>query len=126
MADDGHIAEWDEVGRRFGELGRRLQEAWSEARPERTAAEHEEGGRKVGAALDELKTSIRGTVSDPEVREAADRATAGFTDALASNLRQLAEWIERKPGSGPPPGDTVVGDPGPGTTTTTDDPPGGV
>jgi hypothetical protein len=99
MADDGHSAEWDEVGRRFGELGRRLQGAWSESRPER-GPETEEGGRNVGAALDDLKTSISATVSNPEVRSAAGSATSGFTDALAANLRQLADWIERKPGSG--------------------------
>jgi hypothetical protein len=114
MADDS--PEWDEVGRRFGELGRRLQEAWSESRPEPTAAETEEGGRKVVAALDDLKSSISRTVSDPDVRTAAESATSVFTDALAANLRQLAEWIERKQ-AGAPPADTVAG------TVTTDDPP---
>jgi hypothetical protein len=118
MADDGQTAEWDEVGRRFADLGRRLQGAWSESRPGHHAGEAEpaadtaeggEGHRGVTAALDDLKGSISRTVSNPEVREAAGNATSGLTDALAANLRQLAEWIERRPGGGS--ADTVADEP---------------
>jgi hypothetical protein len=110
MADEGRSAEWDEVGRRFGDLGHRLQDAWSQSRTDKPAAPTEEGGRNVTAALDELKTSITHTVSDPGVRAAAENATSGFADALAANLRQLADWIEQRPAPGPPPSDTVSTD----------------
>jgi hypothetical protein len=112
MADDGHNAEWDEVGRLFGELGRRLQAKWSENRPERPAGaeEAEDGGLHVGAVFNELKTSISRTVSDPEVRETAGRASTTLADAVATNLRQLADWIERKPGSGGTAGGETVAD----------------
>lgn len=107
MPEDGHSAEWDDVGRRFGELGRRLQSAWAESRPESS----EEGGHTVVAALEDLKASIGRTVSDPDVRQAAGAATTGFTDALATSLRQLADWIERRPPGDDPGGDTVDGGP---------------
>jgi hypothetical protein len=101
------------VGRRFGELGKRLQAAWVGSNPKKVAEDLSEdgGGRNVGAAFDDLKTSITKTVSDPGVRTAAESATSTFTDALAANLRQLAEWIERKPSStgGTGSGDTVSG-----------------
>jgi hypothetical protein len=116
MADEGRSAEWDEVGRRFGELGHKLQEAWSESRSEPTAtateAETAENGRGVAAALEDLKTSITHTVSDPEVRAAVGSATEGFADALAANLRQLADWIDHRP----------TGTSGGGETVTTDKP----
>jgi hypothetical protein len=116
MTDDAKSAEWDEVGRRFGELGKRLSEAWSGSNPKKVTEDlsEEGGGRNVGAAFDDLKTSITSTVSDPGVRSAAESATSGLTDALAANLRQLAEWIERKPSSTDGPtggGDTVSGGP---------------
>jgi hypothetical protein len=119
MTDDAKSAEWDEVGRRFGELGKRLQEAWTGSNPKKVAEDlsEEGGGRNVGAAFDDLKVSITKTVSDPGVRTAAESATSTLTDALAANLRQLAEWIERKPtttAGGPAGGgDTVAGGPGP-------------
>jgi hypothetical protein len=115
MTDDASNAEWDEVGRRFGELGKRLQAAWTGSNPKKVAEDlsEEGGGRNVGAAFDDLKASITKTVSDPEVRSAAESATSTFTDALAANLRQLAEWIERKPsstgGGDTGSGDTVAG-----------------
>jgi len=99
MADDARSADWEEVGRRFGDLGHRLQAAWSESQPDRPGGESD-GARKVTAALDDLKASISHTVSDPDVRTAAASATSTFTDALAANLRQLADWIEQRPGSG--------------------------
>ena len=110
MADEGRSAEWDEVGRRFGELGHKLQEAWTESRSERPATEGEgDNGHGVATALEELKTSITHTVSDPEVRAAVGSATEGFADALATNLRQLADWIDHRP-SGASGGDTVSTD----------------
>jgi hypothetical protein len=117
MTDDDSSAEWDEVGRRFGELGRRLQAAWTGSNPKKVAEDlsEEGGGRNVGGAFEDLKVSITKTVSDPDVRSAAESATSTFTDALAANLRQLAEWIERKPaatsaGGGSTGSDTVAGD----------------
>jgi hypothetical protein len=106
MADDGRTAEWDEVGRRFGDLGHKLQDAWSGARPEGSAATGDTA-HGVAAALEDLKTSISHTVTDPEVRAAATSATSTFADALAANLRQLADWIEHRP-SGPSGGDDTV------------------
>jgi hypothetical protein len=106
MADDGRTAEWDEVGRRFGDLGHKLQDAWSGARPEGPDPAGDTG-RGVTAALEDLKASISHTVTDPEVRAAATNATSGFGDALAANLRQLADWIERRPPGPSTGGDTV-------------------
>ena len=109
MADEGRNAEWDEVGRRFGDLGQRLQQAWSVSRAEKPVAED---GGGVPAAFEDLKTSISHTVSDPGVREAAGNATTGLNHALATNLRQLADWIDSRPASGPggPGGETVSTD----------------
>jgi ABC-type transporter Mla subunit MlaD len=105
MADDGRTAEWDEVGRRFGDLGHKLQDAWTGARPE--GSEAGDSGHGVTAALEDLKASISHTVTDPEVRAAATNATSGFADALAANLRQLADWIEHRPSGPSGSGDTV-------------------
>jgi hypothetical protein len=104
MADDGRNAQWDEVGRRFADLGTRLQAAWNESRTERPAGETAEGqGRGVTGAFEDLKTSISHTTADPGVREAATGATGRLTDALATNLRQLADWLEQHPPTGSTP-----------------------
>src|SRR5689334_1856433 len=84
MADEGRSADWEEVGRLFGELGRRLQDAWSENRPERPdRPEGEtEDGVHVGAVFNELKTSITRTVANPDVRATAGRASTSLADAV--------------------------------------------
>ena len=109
MADDGRNAQWDEVGRRFADLGTRLQAAWNESRPERPEGETVEG-RGVSGAFEDLKTSISHTAADPGVREAATGATGRLTDALATNLRQLADWLEQHPPSNGGTGPTVSTD----------------
>jgi hypothetical protein len=101
-------ADWDEVGRRFGELGRRLQSAWEEGRAGHAGAGEGEGGSgsgsgtKVTAAVDELKASITHTVQAPQVRQAVGYATNGLAETLALSLRQLADWVDRKAPEGDP------------------------
>ncbi|MEZ5145227.1 MAG: hypothetical protein R2726_22355 [Acidimicrobiales bacterium] len=90
---------WDDVGRRFGELGRRLQEAWQPDDRPGADADLRDAGDKVRAALDDLAEAISRSTNAPGVREAARDATAGVADALAGTLRQVADRIQR-PSSG--------------------------
>ena len=90
--------EWDEVGQRFAELGRRLQRHWEEV-PDATGRADEEvrtALADVGAALDRLGGAITEGVHDAEVREAATSATAGVIDAMSTSLNRLAQRVDRR------------------------------
>jgi hypothetical protein len=89
---------WDEVGRRFNDLGRHLQAAWGEGRSSAATGAGDElrdAGDKVRAALDDLADTITRSANDPEVRDAARSATSGVAEALAATLRQAADHLDR-------------------------------
>ena len=87
---------WDDVGKRFTELGQTLHETWEKGRTDDQArADLTSAGEKVKAALDDVAETINRAVESPEIREAARQATASVAEALAASLHQVADKIER-------------------------------
>lgn len=119
---------WDEVGRRFTELGRALKAH----APEPTAATPGDppppppGRASTGAAssgttgsegvdhalaqvtdaLNRLSVSVSEAVEDPAVRDAARTAVHGVGAALSLTLDEIADAINRSAGQGPARGST--------------------
>src|SRR5690349_16973348 len=86
---------WDDVGRRFADLGRRLEETWKDGRGDEAArADLKDAAEKVKVALDDVAETIDRAIKSEDVREATRSATAGVADALAATLHQVATWIE--------------------------------
>jgi len=84
---------WDDVGRQFAELGRKLQGAWEQARADEAAAEMKDAGDRVKAALDDVAETVRGVTASPEIHDAARQATVSVADALARSLHEVADRI---------------------------------
>lgn len=84
---------WDDVGRQFAELGRKLQGAWEDARESDAAADVKDAKDKAKAALDDVSATVQRVTASPEIHEAAKQAGTSVADALASSLRQVADLI---------------------------------
>jgi DNA-binding ferritin-like protein len=103
--DDGDEAgttpRWDEVGERFTQLGRTLQQRWSEGRSDAAAANEAAAEEVRGAvdgvkaSLDDLADTITRTVHDDDVHDAARSAAGGLVEALSASLDDLAGRIQR-------------------------------
>lgn len=92
---------WEEVGRRFTDLGHELQQAWQAGQPDEGAKRDlQDAGDRVTAALNDLAHAIDCVADAPEVRDATKKATSGVADALASTLQDVAAWLDRPRGSG--------------------------
>ena len=60
---------WDEVGRRFADLGRELQKTWQASATSSEAKEHlNDAGEKVRSALDDVAQTINRAAASSEVR----------------------------------------------------------
>ena len=98
MAEDA--TDWNEVGERFGALGRTLKGSWSTTKGAAKASEQAANAEvrsaldKVNASLDDLADTITRTVNDPEVHRAATSAAGGLVEALGASLDQLAGRIQ--------------------------------
>jgi len=84
---------WDDVGRQFAELGRKLQGTWEDARTSDAAADVKDAGDKVKAALDDVSATVQRVIESPDLHHAAKSTGASVADALASSLRQVADLI---------------------------------
>ncbi|UDY34037.1 hypothetical protein [Dermatobacter hominis] len=96
--------DWNEVGERFGALGRTLQGSWSTTRDDAGPSEDEQEAAtevrgaldKVNASLDDLADAITRTVNDPDVHRAATSAAGGLVEALGASLDDLAGRIQSR------------------------------
>jgi len=87
--------DWDDVGKRFADLGRRLDDTWKECRDDDAARDQlRDASDKVKTALDDVAETIDRALASSEVREATRSATTGVVGALAATLHQVAGWIE--------------------------------
>ncbi len=96
--------DWNEVGERFGSLGRTLQGRWSASADQAQSAAgkaRDEASEEVRSALDRVNSSLDGladaitrTVNDPEVHHAATSAAGGLIEALGASLDDLATKIQ--------------------------------
>jgi Flp pilus assembly pilin Flp len=89
--------KWDEVGERFGELGRSLKDRF-DANAAFGSAERErvnDALRQLGDALDAGFTTIGDTLRDPAMRDEMKSAGSSIADAIAATLRDVSDAIKR-------------------------------
>lgn len=88
---------WDEVGERFGELGRHLKTRF-DANAGFGADEREKVNdalRQLTDALDAGFTTIGDTLRDPAMRDEMKTAGTSIADAIAATLRDVSDAIKR-------------------------------
>jgi hypothetical protein len=89
--------KWDEVGERFGQLGRQLKDRF-DANAAFGPDEREtvtDALRQVSDALDAGFTTIGDTFRDPAMRDDLKTAGASIADALSATLRDVSDAIKR-------------------------------
>ena len=89
--------KWDEVGERFGDLGRQLKDRF-DANAAFGTDEREtvtDALRQLGDALDAGFTTIGDTFRDPAMRDDLKTAGTSIADALSATLRDVSDAIKR-------------------------------
>ena len=90
--------KWDEVGDRFGDLGRHLKDRF-DANAAFGADDRErvnDALRQLGDALDAGFTTIGETLRDPAMRDELKTAGSSIADAIAATMREVSEVIKRR------------------------------
>jgi phage-related minor tail protein len=89
--------KWDEVGERFGELGRSLKGRF-DANAAFGADEREKVNdalRQLTDALDAGFTTIGETLRDPDMRDELKSAGSSIADAIAATMRDVSDAHKR-------------------------------
>lgn len=87
---------WDDVARRFTEIGRRVGERHRELGPE-TAGDR--ATDRVIGQLDRVFTSVGDTLRDPATSSEVKAAVRSLGDALAAAFDDVGEAIRRRVGT---------------------------
>ncbi len=90
--------KWDEVGDRFGEIGRQLKDRF-DANAAFGSDERDKVNdalRQLGDALDAGFTTIGETLRDPSMRDEMKSAGSSIADAIAATLRDASGAIKRR------------------------------
>jgi phage-related minor tail protein len=90
--------KWDEVGERFGDLGRLLKDRF-----DANAAFGADDRERVNDALHQLRdaldagfTTMGESLRDPGVLEELKTAGSSIADAIAATMRDVSEAIKRR------------------------------
>jgi len=89
--------KWDEVGERFGEIGRSLKGRF-DANTAFGVDEREKVNdalRQLTDALDAGFTTIGETLRDPAMRDEMKSAGSSIADAIAATMRDVSDAIKR-------------------------------
>jgi hypothetical protein len=89
-------AKWDEVGDRFGALGRKLKDHYdanAHAGPEQ--AKVNDALRQIGDALDAGFTAIGESLRDVQMRDELKQAGNAIGEALNASLEDVKNAIKR-------------------------------
>ncbi|MDQ1475585.1 MAG: hypothetical protein QOE62_814 [Actinomycetota bacterium] len=90
--------KWDDVGERFGEIGRHLKNRF-DANAAFGADDRDkvdDALRQLGDALDAGFTTIGETLRDPAMRDEMKSAGSSIADAIAATLRDVSDAIKRR------------------------------
>jgi hypothetical protein len=90
--------KWDDVGERFGEIGRHLKDRF-DANAAFGADERDKVNdalRHLGDALDAGFTTIGETLRDPAMRDELKTAGSSIADAIGATLRDVSDAIKRR------------------------------
>src|SRR5215218_2555454 len=100
MASDTKDA-WDDVGKHFADLGKRLGEHYrrlASGDTEQEAVDLKKVGdtlRSLTEQLDRAFTSLGNTLRDPEAKESATRAARSLGDALSATFEEVGDQVRR-------------------------------
>jgi len=89
--------KWDEVGERFGALGRSLKDRF-DANAAFGVDEREKVNdalRQLTDALDAGFTTLGDTLRDPDMRDELKSAGSSIADAIAATMRDVSDAIKR-------------------------------
>jgi len=90
--------KWDEVGERFGDLGRMIRDrfdanaAFGDGEREKV----DDALRQLRDALDAGFTTLGDTLRDPAMRDELRSAGSSIADAVAATMRDVSEAIKRR------------------------------
>jgi hypothetical protein len=111
MSDDassrrrGTQRSWDEVGRHFAEVGRRVSDHYRKL-GEQGTTDAAETNRSVSDALqtvmrqmDQALTSVGNAIRDPEAKDSLNRAVRSLGDALSATFSDVSDEIRTKIGT---------------------------
>jgi hypothetical protein len=98
---------WEQVGRDFSDLGRRVRQRYEQR--ERAGEEAPADRRKVDEALrqladsmDQAFTALGDAIRDPQFGEQTKKAAGSLSDAMSATFAELSERFRSK--REPPPG----------------------
>jgi len=89
--------KWDEVGERFGQLGRQLKDRF-DANSAFGADERDKVNdalKQLGDALDAGFTTIGDTLRDPAMRDEMKTAGSSIAEAISATMRDISDAIKR-------------------------------
>jgi hypothetical protein len=89
--------KWDEVGERFGLLGRQLKDRF-DANAAFGSDEREKANealKHLGDVLDAGFTTLGDTLRDPVVRDDLKSTGTSIADAISATLRDISDAIKR-------------------------------
>ena len=89
---------WDDVGRSFADLGRRLGDRYRDARSDEQGEVTDALDRLV-AGLDRAFSSLGDTIRDPESKAAVERAARTLGDAVAGTVEDVGERLRKRFGA---------------------------
>jgi len=90
--------KWDEVGERFGDVGRMIRDrfdanaAFGDGEREKV----DDALRQLRDALDAGFTTLGDTLRDPAMRDELKSAGASIADAIAATMRDVSDAIKRR------------------------------
>jgi hypothetical protein len=99
---------WDQVGKEFADLGRRVRQRY-EQQPghERPApAERrkvEDALRQLADSLDQAFSAVGDALRDPEFGQQTRKAATSLSDALSSTFAEVSERFRTRSDKGGPP-----------------------
>jgi hypothetical protein len=89
--------KWDEVGERFGELGRHLKERYDSqsAFGDDEKTKVNDALHQIGESLDAGFTALGDSLRDPAMRSDLKDAGAAIADALSSTFKDVADELKK-------------------------------
>ncbi|HTG48328.1 MAG TPA: hypothetical protein VK646_11805 [Actinomycetota bacterium] len=99
---------WNDVGDRFSDWGRRLQDRYKEAgdtagdAATESQRKLEEAAREIGAQLTRAFTALGDTIRDEEAKSALKDAVGSLGEAVTATVGEAGDALRRIGSSAPP------------------------
>jgi hypothetical protein len=90
-------ARWDEVGERFGELGKRLKDRYDAkvGLADDEKAKLNDAMHQISESLDAGFTTLGDSIRDPEIRDDLKHAGTAVAEALSASFADVADELKK-------------------------------